>query len=92
VIPNRVHEDTIAAFMDECFLKAVHECIPGKRWPSKHEIQKAKSAAAGIEGRVHRKARRHMELAVTLAAEYIGAVWKKCQRLLREIKRQALSV
>jgi len=93
VIPNRLREETIAAFMDECFLKAVHECIPAaqvNRWPSKYEIQKAKTAAAGIEGHVYRPSRqtRHMELVVPLMAEFIPRVWKKCQRYLkREIRR-----
>jgi hypothetical protein len=93
VIPNRVREETIAAFMDECFLKAVFECIPdaqSNRWPSRYEIQKAKAMAAGIEGRLYRKSRsvRHMELSVPLVAKFIPAVWKRCQdHLKREIDR-----
>jgi len=93
LIPNRLREETIVAFMDECFLKAVHKCIPPaqrNRWPSKYEIQKAKSSAAGIEGRLYRQnvGARHMELSVPLAAEFIPAVWQKCERYLtREIRR-----
>jgi hypothetical protein len=88
VIPNLLQEETIAEFMDKWFLKAAHECIPAaqaNRWPSTYEIQKAKSTAAGIEGRMYRRPRftKHMELTVPLLPEFIPRVWKKCEWYLR---------
>jgi len=93
VIPNRLREETVAEFMDKCFLKAFHKCVQGplaNRWPSKYEIQKAKSTAPGIEGRIYRESdlTRCMELPVPLHPESIPKVWKKCKKYLaREIQR-----
>jgi hypothetical protein len=91
-IPNRLTEETIAAFMDHALLRAIHDCVPptqSNQWPSRYEIQKAKSLAHGMEGHLHGRTHqpRHMELTVPLMEQYIPSVWAACVDYLnQEIK------
>jgi len=56
-ITNLLPEETVAAFIDNCFLKAVHECVEATQvyqFPKHYCIQKAKSRASSIEGHIYR--------------------------------------
>jgi len=90
---NRLSETVMASFMNCCLLKAVHDCIPAthaNQWPTRYEIQNAKSTAPAMEGRLYdrRGHTRHMNLTVPLVEQYIAPVWDKClEYLMREIRQ-----
>jgi hypothetical protein len=94
VIPNRLSEATMKAFMDDCFLKAIHKVLPSaqrNKWPTRYEIQKMKSTASATEGRLYNQPQepRHAGLPITLAKQYIDPVWTKCIKLLRKEIRES---
>ena len=90
---NWLSEMVMASFMNRCLLKAVHDCIPAtcaNQWPTRYEIQKAKSTAPAMEGRLYDRRRhtRHMNLTVPLVEQYISPVWDKClDYLMQEIRQ-----
>jgi hypothetical protein len=90
-LPNQLSETVMASFMNCCLLKAVHECLPAthaNQWPTRYEIQKVKSTAPAMEGRLYdrRRQTRHMDLTVPLIEQYISPVWEKCfDYLMQEI-------
>ena len=93
---NRVTEDIIAEFMNQCFLPAVKQVLDegeAQEWDFDYELNKAKSNSVGLEGHIHssERDRFRQQLHFNLDGRHVAPVWKICRgRLSMAMSRNRL--